>query len=120
MSELLQARNVVKSARQIKTLYETLSSAPQTGFISFRRSQWRLAWGQLVALKDHLVQNQLVQPPKDENDLFYHIPALEDSHDTVDRIGGLLACSGGRAFFYHKFIVHFLPRHLPNLLHRDV
>ncbi|KAH6687454.1 hypothetical protein F5X68DRAFT_240016 [Plectosphaerella plurivora] len=121
MSELLEAQGVRKSTKEIKTLYVTLRDAPNVVFISHRVSAWRGVWSELVSLKKYLTENRLVHPPKDDNDLFHHIPALEDGRKTVDFIAALLSKTDDRSGFRLGASKNaFLSRHLANLLHRDV
>jgi hypothetical protein len=119
--ELLRARNVLKSEARIRAMYRTLSRVPGSGFLSFRVSTWRRIWHQLNTFKEHVERNQLICAPMDENDLFYHIPVLENGYHTALQVGQL---------FKHRetvtlglsaaFISQFLTRNLPSLLQRGV
>ncbi|KAM0559332.1 hypothetical protein ACHAPJ_004354 [Fusarium lateritium] len=51
-------------------------------------------WGQIHDVRQHLELKGLVTEPRGENDLFYHIPKLEDGHDTSWHFRGVLRDSG--------------------------
>ncbi|RYP35222.1 hypothetical protein DL767_003888 [Monosporascus sp. MG133] len=120
IASLLRERGVDKNVAEIQKIYRHLAARPYTGFISCRSSKFRCVWNQLYLFKQHLSQKGLVQEPTDGNDLFFHIPALEDSYETSSDVERMLRHSGfthgGTAYFLQAF----LPRYLPSLLHKDV
>jgi hypothetical protein len=58
--------------------------------------------------------------PLDANDLFYHIPRLEDGHKTSCDFRELLKTTGYADFKHSLFRTKFWTVYLPRLLHRDV
>ncbi|KAF4465687.1 Aminodeoxychorismate synthase [Fusarium albosuccineum] len=120
--KLLQAQGIVKSRYQIYCLYRALQSRPDLHFTSYQTSHWRFMWAEIFRLKEHLEKHKLIKSPNDDNDIFYHIPALEDGYNTADQIRSLLSRTGFKG--YSQGLLKgghpFLQRHLPSLLHRDV
>jgi hypothetical protein len=51
-------------------------------------------WKELSFFKQHLNQNGLIEQPRNENDTFFHIPALEDGQETSANVKNLLIRSG--------------------------
>lgn len=76
-STVVCSRGSQKKA-EVMAMYTQLVRNPESGFISCRASRWRLIWAQVHRVKEHLHQSGLIHGPRDDNDLFYHIPALED------------------------------------------
>ncbi|KAK1596251.1 uncharacterized protein LY79DRAFT_58464 [Colletotrichum navitas] len=101
-------------------MYTQLRHNAESVFISYTSSRWRLVWDQIHRFKQHLHQNGLILGSRHDNDLFYHIPALEDGLKTSCHIRELLEHSGYPTHHHRIFMGEFFPRHLPRLLHRDV
>lgn len=104
IASLLRERGVDKNAAEIQKIYRHLAARPYTGFISCRTSKFRCVWDELFMLRQYSCRKGLVQGPTDENDLFFHIPALEDSYETSSDIERMLR----RSSFTHGHSVYFL------------
>lgn len=120
ISRLLNTRGVVKSIARIRVMYRTLSEIPNSGLSSIRASFWEANWAMIYHFKQILEEKQLVHPPKDENDLFFHIPYLEDGLDTSRQVYALNRFIGRTRDFPDGFLLDFLPRNLSCLLQRGV
>ncbi|OAA53903.1 Homeodomain-like protein [Niveomyces insectorum RCEF 264] len=116
----LRERGVKKDIAQIRSIYNHLSRRPASGFISYKLSKWRFNWGKVHLLKEFLDSNGVVKEPKDENDLYFHIPSLEDGCQSSWDIQEMLRRSGFIQRGGPEFMPSFLTRYLPSLLHRDV
>ena len=116
----LCVQGVHKTKAEVMAIYTQLVRNPESGFISCRASRWRLIWAQVHRVKEHLHQSGLIHGPRDDNDLFYHIPALENGLKTSWHFRGLLQHSGYTEHNHPIFLESFFPRYLPRLLHRDV
>lgn len=116
----LQLRGQHKTTAEVVTLYRALAENPNSGFISRQSSRWRSVWSQVYGVKHHLEKSQLVMDPLDSNDLFYHIPWLEDGHKTSYDFRELLKTTGYADFKHSLFRTKFWTVYLPRLLHRDV
>jgi len=116
----LRVQGVHKTKAEAMAMYAQLVRNPESGFISCRASRWRLIWAQVHRVKEHLHQSGLIHGPRDDNDLFYHIPTLENGLKTSWHFRGLLQHSGYTEYNHPIFLESFFPRYLPRLLHRDV
>jgi len=117
IASLLRERGVNKDKAQIRNIYDHRSRRPQSGFISYKLSKWRFIWNELYFLKQYLDQNGVVHEPKDENNLFFHIPALEEGCETSWDVQRMLRRSGFRDRGDPEFMPSFLTQYLPSLLH---
>ncbi|RFN49576.1 homeodomain-like protein [Fusarium flagelliforme] len=111
---------ITKSIEDIKSLYDVLMADPRSGFLSCRASRWRFVWSTIYQVKHHLLLKGLVQDPRDDNDIYYHIPALEDGLGTCWNIRDLLKGTGFVEEDPTLFNRGFFRYHLARLLHRDV
>ncbi|KAL7927360.1 hypothetical protein ACQKWADRAFT_325046, partial [Trichoderma austrokoningii] len=82
VSQLSSTRGVSKGEQRIRAMYRTLSEVPNSGFCSMRAPFWEIKWEQIHLFKQHLEDQQPVHPSKDESDLYFHIPGLEDGLGT--------------------------------------
>ncbi|KAL9569542.1 hypothetical protein ACKAV7_006597 [Fusarium commune] len=82
--------------------------------------RFRLLWHQIFCLKEHLHQQGLIEGPTDNNDLFYHIPELENGLKTAWHITELLKRTGFWEPQNPIFRSNFIRRFLARLLQRDV
>ncbi|KAI5455643.1 hypothetical protein BGZ63DRAFT_409781 [Mariannaea sp. PMI_226] len=101
---------------------QALQSRPDLHFTSYQTSHWRFLWAEIFRLEEHLEKHKLIKSPNDNNDIFYHIPVLEDGYNTAGQIRSLLSRTGFKGDS-QRFLgggPEFLQRHLPSLLHRDV
>lgn len=73
----LKDRGVNKQKNHASSLYHELAANPESGLLSFRNMKYRYFWSRIFDLKTFLVTRQLVTPPQDDKDNYYHIPALE-------------------------------------------
>ncbi|KAG8410542.1 hypothetical protein J3458_017294 [Metarhizium acridum] len=89
---LLHEQGVAETAIEIRNMHHHLSMVRtrHPTFVPFSVSRWRFLWAQIHLLKEHLKQHELVRPPKNENDLYFHIPALEDGRKTISDLSTLL------------------------------
>lgn len=122
IARLMRDQGVDKSVDDVKRIYRHLEQRSNTGFVSFRVHKFTEYWKELFFFKQHLNQNGLSEQPRNENDTFLHIPALEDGQETSANVRNLLIRSGytrqGPAS--QTFVDWFLPRYLPGFLHKDV
>lgn len=118
--ELLRDQGIRKTKAEVISQYTRLAGNPGSGLITCRASSWRLIWARIHQVKEHLHQNDLICDPHDHNDLFFHIPALEDGLNTSWHIRPLLQKTGFLDWHHYIFFNKFLSRWLPRLLHRDV
>ncbi|KAH8882390.1 hypothetical protein GQ53DRAFT_772504 [Thozetella sp. PMI_491] len=116
----LRLSGLHKTTAEVVTLYRALARNPNSGFISRQSSRWRSVWAQVYGVKHHLEKSQLVMDPLDSNDLFYHIPRLEDGHKTSYDFRELLKTTVYAEFKHSIFRTKFWTVYLPRLLHRDV
>jgi hypothetical protein len=77
VEKLLQERGVNKPKNYASSLYHELAANPESGLLSFKNMKYRYLWSRIFNLKTFLVGRQLVTPPRDDKDNYYHIPALE-------------------------------------------
>lgn len=119
---LLHEQGVAKTDIEIRNMHHHLSMVrtQHPTFVSFSVSRWKFLWAHVYLLKEHLEQHELVSPPKNENDLYFHIPALEDGRDTISDLSALLCRTNFEHDYKKAFIESFLNRYLPSLLHKDV
>lgn len=120
IASLCQKHGVDKDEAGIRRMHRILSNKHYPGFISHTLSKWRLIWNLLYSFKEHLERNSLVREPEDNNDLFFHIPALEEGCQTSYNIRQMFRRSECNKFDEAGFVDSFLPRYLPSLLHREV
>lgn len=118
--ELLRGQGIRKTKAEVMGAYTRLASNPGSGLITCRASSWRLIWTRIHQVKEHLHQNGLILDPQDNNDLFFHIPALENGLNTSWHIRKLLQETGFLEWHHHIFFNKFFSRWLPRLLHRDI
>lgn len=118
--ELLHGQGICKTKAEVMGMYASLASSPGSGLITFRSSGWKLIWTRIHQVKEHLHQNGLIRDPQDDNDLFFHIPALENGLSTSWHILKLLKETGFLEWHHHIFFNKFFSRWLPRLLHRDI
>jgi hypothetical protein len=78
VEEELRKNGVDRSRVELKSLYKNLSEDPESGLESWRSRRYKHKWLKIHHLKTFLEERQLVIPPRDEKDNYYHIPALED------------------------------------------
>jgi hypothetical protein len=91
-----------------------------SGLLTYRASKWRFVWKNIYAVKQHLLEKNLVQDPADENDMFYHVPLLEEGLETTWHIRQLLIRTGFAATNSRIFDQRFFRHHLARLMQRDV
>jgi len=82
-------RGIQKSTQELEALYSLLKLDDETGILSYRAWKWKENWARVYQLKTFLETNDLVKPPRDVKDFFYHIPALEDEHLTFGNLAHL-------------------------------
>ncbi|KAH0528128.1 hypothetical protein TsFJ059_003028 [Trichoderma semiorbis] len=116
---LLEQQGVNMTKKHATRLHFQLSQHPDSGLITFSTSRWQQRWKRILEIKEFLEQKDLIEQPKSDDDLYYHVPALE---------GQLI---------YHGTILQFLKQagfslptrcrdlesvllFLPSLLHREV
>ena len=116
----LQLSGLHKTTAEVVTLYRALAQNSNSGFISRQSSRWRSVWAQVYGVKRHLKKSQLVMDPLDSNDLFCHIPRLEDGHKTSYDFRDLFKTTGYADFKHSVFRTKFWTVYLPRLLDRDV
>ncbi|KAH6871422.1 hypothetical protein B0T10DRAFT_591160 [Thelonectria olida] len=115
----LRARSICKTTADIKSIYAILAGDPDSGLVTCRASRWRFIWTEIYRVKQHLHQKGLVRDPKDDNDLFYHIPALEDGLETTWHVRQLLRRTGFSEYQHPIFQTSFFSCYLARLLQRD-
>jgi hypothetical protein len=119
VAKLLE-QGVVKTKRQVISVYQLLRRNRELGFISLQVSRWKTRWTYLHGVKQYLERKGLVDCPRYDNDPFYHISSLEDGLKTAWHFRGFLRRSGYRDWDRGVFHQMFFPRYLPSLLHRDI
>jgi hypothetical protein len=105
----LCVQGVHKTKAEVMAMHAQLVRNPESGFISCRASTWKLIWAQVHRVKEHLYQSSLIHGPRDDNDLFYHIPALENSLKTSWHFRRLLQHSGYIENIHPIFLESFFP-----------
>ncbi|KAF5978210.1 homeodomain-containing protein [Fusarium bulbicola] len=116
----LRANSIYKTVDEVMSIYDVLRRDPDSGLLTCRASLWRLIWREIWRVKQHLCRKGLVQPPKDENDIYYHIPSLEDCLETNWHIHDLLKRTGFSSSHEPIYRAEFFRRNLTRLLQRDV
>lgn len=111
---------VCKTRAQGRAIYRVLWANPDSGLMTQTSSRWQFIWTHVHGIKRHLTQKGLIREPRDENDLFYRIPALEDGLDTIWQIRCLLKRTGYADVGHTIFYTRFFPRFIPRLLQRDI
>ncbi|KAH7275589.1 hypothetical protein B0J15DRAFT_19336 [Fusarium solani] len=94
IARLMRDQGVDKSVDDVKRIYKHLERRSNTGFVSLRVHKFTEYWKELSFFKQHLNQNGLIEQPRNENDTFFHIPALEDGQETSANVKNLLIRSG--------------------------
>jgi hypothetical protein len=94
VEEELRKNGVDKTSVQIKSLYKNLAEDPESGLESWRSRRYKHKWLKIYHLKTFLEERQLVSPPRDEKDNYYHIPALEDGVMTFPQLQAFLQQHG--------------------------
>ncbi|KAG8350387.1 hypothetical protein FVEN_g11427 [Fusarium venenatum] len=92
--EKLRDYRITKIIEDVKSAYDMLMADSTSGLLSCCASKWRFIWSTAYEIKCHLLLKGLVQDPQDDNDLYYHIPALENGLETSWHIRELLRRTG--------------------------
>ncbi|KAH6981350.1 hypothetical protein BKA56DRAFT_673753 [Ilyonectria sp. MPI-CAGE-AT-0026] len=116
----LRLSGLHKTRAEVVTLYRALAQNPNSDFISRQSSRWRSVWTEVYGVKQHLEKLDLVAPPVGSNDLFYHVPRLENGHKTSYHFRELLRTTGYANYKHPLVRTKFWTVYLPRLLHRDV
>ncbi|KAJ0143731.1 hypothetical protein HZ326_13458 [Fusarium oxysporum f. sp. albedinis] len=118
----LELRGVRKTKAEVLKGYRMLASNPNSGLTTCKTVRWRRIWDQVYRVKRHLEEEGLVLPPQDYTDPFFHVPALENGHDTSWHFKTLLKKSGYTDFDHPIMDVQggFWATYLPRLLRREV
>ncbi|TVY76997.1 hypothetical protein Focb16_v006886 [Fusarium oxysporum f. sp. cubense] len=118
----LELRGVRKTKAEVVKGYRMLASNPNSGLTTCKTVRWRRIWDQVYRVKRHLEEEGLVLPPQDYTDPFFHVPALENGHDTSWHFKTLLKKSGYTDFDHPIMDVQggFWATYLPRLLRREV
>ncbi|KAI9147671.1 Aminodeoxychorismate synthase [Paramyrothecium foliicola] len=82
--ELLSQQGISMSKKEVRSLYMQPTCDPASGLVSSTVYMWQRHWNGFVAIKEFLQLKNLVIEPKDENDLFYHIPEFEHTQKHVE------------------------------------
>jgi hypothetical protein len=108
VEEELRKNGVDRSRVELKSLYKNLSEDPESGLESWRSRRYKHKWLKIHHLKTFLEERQLVIPPQDEKDNYYHIPALEDGVQTFPQLEAFLRQQGYGAdeLAAHGIVVH--------------
>ncbi|KAH7176722.1 hypothetical protein EDB81DRAFT_49386 [Dactylonectria macrodidyma] len=118
--KLLDQQGISKSRKQVQSLYQQLSQDRTSGLITFTINMWQQYWSGLVELKEFLQSKDLVVEPKDENDVFYHIPEFEQKEAyRCHRISKFLSKEGFDTSTRARFGM-LVDRNLPHILHKEV
>ncbi|CAH0049269.1 unnamed protein product [Clonostachys solani] len=118
--KLLERQGLSKNSRQVRLLYIQLSQDRTAGLVTSSVYMWQQHWHGLVALKDFLQSRNLVTEPKDENDLFFHIPEFEQKQVyTPDRVNQFLQREGFHWPSTQRFQM-LVGSNLAHLLHKEV
>jgi hypothetical protein len=134
VEEKLRKNGVDKTRMKLKSLYKSLAADPESGLESWRSYLYKHKWLKIYHLKTFLEERQLVIPPRDEKDNYYHIPALEDGVKTLPQLETFLRQQGYGAdeLAAHGIVVHpteiaphawlrsFGARILPAMLSKEV
>jgi hypothetical protein len=127
VEEKLREKGIEKPRNQIQYLYGSLSNAPSSPLESYSGFRLRSQWPEIHHLKSFLEQENLVNPPKDDYDLFYHIPSLEEGTLTYAELESFLEQRGystrnfpKRSIDSKTWYFSWGARVLPYMLHRDV
>jgi hypothetical protein len=113
----LQKKKVDKGRLQIMSLYHELSQDPESGLESWSSYRYRVKWLKIHQLKVFLEENQLVSPPRDNNDNYYHILGLEDGALTFPQLETFVRKHGHGSDVWLRA---FGPLVLPSLLSKEV
>ncbi|KNB05780.1 hypothetical protein FOXG_07951 [Fusarium oxysporum f. sp. lycopersici 4287] len=118
----LELRGARKTKAEVLKGYRMLASNPNSGLTTCKTVRWRRIWDQVYRVKRHLEEEGLVLPPQDYADPFFHVPALENGHDTSWHFKTLLKKSGYTDFDHPIMDVQggFWATYLPRLLRREV
>ncbi|RKK24720.1 hypothetical protein BFJ66_g787 [Fusarium oxysporum f. sp. cepae] len=118
----LELRGVRKTKAEVLKDYRMLASNPNSGLTTCKTVRWRRIWDQVYRVKRHLEEEGLVLPPQDYMDPFFHVPALENGHDTSWHFKALLKRSRYTDFDHPIMDVQggFWATYLPRLLRREV
>lgn len=118
----LELRGARKTKAEVLKGYRMLASNPNSGLSTCKTVRWRRIWDQVYRVKRHLEEEGLVLPPQDYTDPFFHVPALENGHDTSWHFKTLLKKSGYTDLDHPIMDVQggFWATYLPRLLRREV
>ncbi|KAF5259533.1 hypothetical protein FOXYS1_9836 [Fusarium oxysporum] len=118
----LELRGVRKTKAEVLKDYRMLASNPNSGLTTCKTVRWQRIWDQVYRVKRHLEEEGLVLPPQDYTDPFFHVPALENGHDTSWHFKTLLKRSRYTDFDHPIMDVQggFWATYLPRLLRREV
>lgn len=118
--KLLDQQGISKSRSQVQSLYHQLARDRTSGLITFTINMWQQHWSGLVRLKEFLQSKNLVVEPRDENDVFYHIPEFEQTQlYKHGRIAQFIRKEGFGTSTHAGFEA-LLDRNMPHLLHKEV
>ncbi|VTO93269.1 unnamed protein product [Fusarium graminearum] len=120
LAEKLRSYRILKTIDEIKSLYAQLVTDSSSGILTYRASQWRYIWKNIYNVKEHLIQKDLVRNPRDDNDMYYHIPALEEGIETTWHIRDLLRRTEFAEVNSRILDRRFFQCYLARLLQRDV
>jgi hypothetical protein len=119
VENLLRRRGVNKPKNYAQSLYHELAANPESGLQSFKNMKYRYLWSRFFDLKTFLVERQLVTPPKDDEDNYYHIPGLEGTLSFF-QLETFLLQEGYETKDPGMWFRSFGARLLPHLLSREV
>lgn len=127
VEEKLREKGNEKPRNQIQYLYGSLSNVLSSPLESYSGFRLRSQWPEIHHLKSFLEQENLVNPPKDDYDLFYHIPSLEEGTLTYAEPESFLEQREystrnfpKRSIDSKTWYFSWGPRVLPYMLYRDV
>ncbi|KAF4472985.1 Aminodeoxychorismate synthase [Fusarium albosuccineum] len=116
---LLKQQGVHKTTTQASNLYDDLSQHPECGLLTLGTAAWQHRWDLVVKLKKFLEQKGLIDEPRSDDDIYYHVPSLEGELIQYDTLRKFLL---GQRFTpsLGEFDFEAICRLLPALLHKEV